>query len=88
METALHRKYFDSTGNDLLEKAPGTGLGNLIAKLNEKGITLDPGLPNQIHLINQIRVFSVHKKQTPFTPSKTQAEAIYLYTMDILDKLF
>lgn len=88
METALHRKYFDATGNDLLEKAPGTGLGNLIAKLAEKGIALDPGLTNQIHLINQVRIFSVHKKQTPFTPSKTQAEAIYLYTMDILDKLF
>jgi len=88
METALHRKYFDATGNDLLEKAPGTGLGNLIAKLAEKGIALDPGLTNQIHLINQVRIFSVHKKQTPFTPSKTQAEAICLYTMDILDKLF
>lgn len=88
METALHRKYFDATGNDLLEKAPGTGLGNLIAKLAEKGVELDPGLPNQIHLINQVRIFSVHKKQTPFTPSKTQAEAIYLYTMDILEKLF
>lgn len=88
METALHRKYYDATGQDLLEKAPGTGLGNLIAKLAEKGIKLDPGLPNQIHLINQIRVFSVHTKKEPFTPSRTQAEAIVLYTMDILDKLF
>ena len=88
METALHRKYYDATGQDLLEKAPGTGLGNLIAKLAEKGVKLDPGLPNQIHLINQVRVFSVHTKKEPFTPSKTQAEAIVLYTMDILDKLF
>ncbi len=32
LEAALHRKYFDVTGNDLLEKAPGIGLGNLIAK--------------------------------------------------------
>ncbi len=88
METALHRKYYDATGQDLLEKAPGTGLGNLIAKLAEKGVPLDPGLPNQIHLINQVRVFSVHTKKEPFTPSKTQAEAIVLYTMDILDKLF
>jgi len=39
-------------------------------------------------LINQVRVFSVHTKKEPFTPSKTQAEAIVLYTMDILDKLF
>lgn len=88
METALHRKYYDATGQDLLEKAPGTGLGNLIAKLAEKGVKLDPGLPNQIHLINQVRVYSVHAKKEPFRPSKIQAEAIMLYTMDILDKLF
>jgi len=88
METALHRKYFDATGNDLLEKAPGTGLGTLIAKLSEHGVKLDPGLPNQIHLINQVRVFSVHTKKESFSPSKTQAEAIVLYTLDILDKLF
>lgn len=88
LETALHRKYFDATGNDLLEKAPGTGLGNLIAKLAEKGIALDPGLPNQVHLINQVRVFSVHTKQQAFTPTKLQAEAIVLYTLDILEKLF
>lgn len=88
METALHRKYYEATGNDLLEKAPGTGLGTLIAKLSEHGVKLDPGLPNQIHLINQVRVFSVHTKKDSFSPSKTQAEAIVLYTLDILDKLF
>ena len=88
LETALHRKYFDATGQDLLEKAPGMGLGNLIAKLAEKGVQLDPGLGNQIHLINQVRVFSVHTKQQSFTPSKMQAEAIVLYTLDILEKLF
>ncbi|MDD5650878.1 MAG: hypothetical protein PHF86_10765, partial [Candidatus Nanoarchaeia archaeon] len=27
LETALHRKYFELTNNDLLEKAPGIGLG-------------------------------------------------------------
>ena len=74
--------------NDLLEKAPGTGLGNLIAKLSEKGIKLDPGLTNQIHLINQVRVFSVHTKQDAFVPSKNQSQAIVLYTLDILEKLF
>ncbi|MBI4145993.1 DUF4145 domain-containing protein [Candidatus Woesearchaeota archaeon] len=88
LETALHRKYFDATGQDLLEKAPGTGLGNLIAKLAEKGVQLDPGLPNQIHLINQVRVFSVHTKQQAFVPSKMQTEAIVLYTLDVLEKLF
>lgn len=88
METALHRKYYEATGNDLLEKAPGTGLGTLIAKLSDQGVKLDPGLPNQIHLINQIRVYSVHTKKDTFSPSKTQAEAIMLYTMDILEKLF
>jgi len=88
LETALHRKYYEATQQDLLEKAPGIGLGNLIAKLAEKGIKLDPGLPNQIHLINQVRVFSVHTKQDAFVPSKMQAEAIVLYTIDVLNKLF
>lgn len=88
LETALHRKYYEATGNDLLEKAPGIGLGNVIAKMNEKGISLDPGLPNQIHLINQVRVWSVHKKQQPFTPSAQQAKAIALYTFDVVEKLW
>ena len=88
LETALHRKYFEITGNDLLEKAPGTGLGNLVAKIADKGTVIDPGLGNQIHLINQVRVHSVHKKQTVFNPSQQQAQAIILYTMDVLDKLW
>ena len=88
LETALHRKYFDVTGQDALEKNPGIGLGNLIAKLIEKNVSFDPGLTQQIHLINQVRVFSVHKKQEAFNPSKGQAEAIVLYTMDALEKLF
>ncbi|MBI4016746.1 MAG: hypothetical protein HY363_03570 [Candidatus Aenigmarchaeota archaeon] len=88
LETALHRKYFEATGNDLLETAPGIGLGSLIAKMNEKGISLDPALSNQIHLINQVRVFSVHKKNTAFSPSKEQAQAIMLYTLDVFNKLF
>ncbi len=88
METALHRKYYEATGNDLLEKAPGTGLGTLIAKLAEKGVKLEPGLTNQIHLINNTRIFSVHTKKEQFIPSKKQAEAIYLYTLDALDKMF
>ncbi len=88
METALHRKYFDATGQDILEKNPGIGLGNLIAKLAEKGVQLDPGLTQQIHLINNIRVFSVHKKQRTFYPTKIQVEAIILYTLDALEKMF
>lgn len=88
LETALHRKYFEITGQDILEKSPGIGLGNLIAKMKEKGITLDPALANQIHLINQVRVFSVHKKQEAFAPSKAQAQAIMLYTMDAVGQLF
>lgn len=88
LETALHRKYFERTGQDILEKSPGIGLGNLIAKMKEKGISLDPALANQIHLINQVRVFSVHKKQEAFTPNRTQAQAIMLYTMDAVGKLF
>lgn len=88
LETALHRKYFDITQFDILEKNPGIGLGTLIAKLKEKGCELDPGLTQQIHLINQVRIFSVHKKQEAFTPSNPQTQAIILYTMDTLQKLF
>src|SRR3989344_8123312 len=88
LETALHRKYFEATGQDILEKNPGIGLGNLIAKLAERGIQLDPGLTQQIHLINNVRVFSVHKKQRTFYPSKVQAEAIILYTLDALERMF
>ena len=32
----------------------GIGLGNLIAKLKDKNVNLDPALTNQIHLINQL----------------------------------
>ena len=31
LETALHRKYYEITNMDLLEKAPGIGLGKLIS---------------------------------------------------------
>lgn len=88
LETALHRKYYEATGNDILEKNPGIGLGNLIAKMAEKNINLDPGLTNQIHMINQVRIFSVHKKKDAFYPSQQQTQAIILYTLDILEKLF
>jgi hypothetical protein len=88
LETALHRKYFDVTKNDLLEKSPGIGLGNLVAKLAEHNVNLDPALGNQIHLINQVRIHSVHQKQDAFKPSEAQAQAIVLYTTDILEKLF
>lgn len=88
LETALFSKYFHETGVDLLEKAPGTGLGNLIKKLAEKGIETDPALTNQIHLINQVRIHSVHQKKQVFRPSKEQTKAIILYTKDILNKLF
>ena len=88
LETALHRKYYEATGKDLLEKAPGTGLGKIISLLREQDITLDPALTQQIHLVNQIRVFSVHVKKEIFHPSAEQTQAIVLYTMDILGKLF
>jgi len=87
LETALHRKYFETTGNDILEKSPGIGLGNLIGKLKDKGVGLDPAITNQVHLINQVRIFSVHKKKEAFYPSKEQTHAIVLYTLDILEKL-
>ncbi|MBU4502729.1 MAG: hypothetical protein KKA79_09085 [Nanoarchaeota archaeon] len=88
METVLHRKYYEVTGNDALEKSPGIGLGKLIAKLTEKNVTFDPGLTQQIHLINQVRIFSVHKKQEPFYPTRMQANAIILFTLDSVKKLF
>lgn len=88
LETALHRTYYDVTGKDILETNPGIGLGTLIAKLKEKGVTLDPGITQQIHLINQSRIFSVHKKQKPFTPTRDQAHAIVLFTIDTMNKLF
>ncbi len=88
LEVALHRRYYDATGTDLLEKAPGTGLGNLIKKLAEKEVVVDPGLTNQIHMINQLRVSSVHAKRDAFSPTRDQAHAVMLYTVDALKRLF
>ncbi|NOZ80728.1 MAG: hypothetical protein GXP63_03565 [DPANN group archaeon] len=88
LEVALHRKYYEATGQDILETQPGIGLGKLIAKLKEKQVSFDPGLTEQIHLINQVRVSSVHKKAEVFHPSKEQAHAMVLYTVDVLGKLF
>jgi hypothetical protein len=88
LETALHRKYYETTNNDLLEKSPGIGLGNIISKLKDKQVSIDPTLTNQIHLINQVRIFSVHKKKEAFYPTKQQAQATILYTLDILERLF
>ncbi|MEM2018105.1 MAG: hypothetical protein QXG83_02375 [Candidatus Pacearchaeota archaeon] len=88
LEIAFHRKYFELTNRDLLEEAPGIGLGNLIRRVKEKGIELDPGLSNQISLINQLRIHSVHKRQKLFEPSKNQALATILYTLDTLKRLF
>ncbi len=88
LEVGLHRKYYETTGTDILEKHPEIGLGNLIAKLSEKKVKLDPGLTQQIHLINNVRISSVHKKKDVFLPSKAQANAIILFTLDTLEKLF
>ncbi len=88
LEIALHKKYFNLTNKDLLEKAPDIGLGSLVLKLKEKGMVFDPGLTNQIHLINQIRVHSIHKKKQVFSPTKAQTQASILYTLDTLKKLF
>ena len=88
LEVALHMKYFQETGVDLLEKSPGIGLGKIVAKLSEKNITFDPGLMQQVHLINNVRISSVHIKQEPFMPTKAQAQAMILYTIDILEKIF
>lgn len=88
LEIALHHLYFEKTGNDLLETAPGIGLGKVIAKLAEKGIDMGPGINEQVHLINKVRVCSVHKKKEPFSPSREQTHAMILYTQDILNRMF
>ena len=88
LETALHRKYYEKTNKDILETNPSIGLGKLIAKLKDENFSFPPGITEQIHLINKVRVESVHKKQEVFLPSKGQANAIVLYTLDVLRKLF
>jgi len=88
LEACLHRKYFDATGMDILEKNPGIGLGKLIAKLAEKNVEFDPGLTQQIHLINQVRIHSVHVKKSGFYPSGQQTYAMILYTIDVIEKMF
>ena len=88
LEAALNRKYFEITGKDLIETSPGMGLGKIIAKLKEKGINFDPGVTQQIHLINNVRIHSVHIKKEIFKPTKEQTQAIFLFTTDILKKLW
>ena len=88
LETALHRKYYELTKKDLLETSPNLGAGKLIAKLKELSVKFDPGVTEQIHLINNIRIKSVHKKQTTFLPSRQQTQAIMLFCVDTLKKLF
>ncbi len=88
LETCLFRKYYDLTSKDLLATAPNTGLGKLISKLREQNVRFDPGLTQQIHLINNIRIESVHKKKDLFLPSLQQTKAVVLFTMDAISKLF
>jgi hypothetical protein len=88
LEIALHRKYYEITKTDILETQPGIGLGKLIAKLREKNFEFGQGITEQIHLINQVRISSVHKKGNSFYPSRHQANAMILYTLDVLRKLF
>jgi len=88
LETALHRKYYEITGVDILEKNPGIGLGTLVAKLVDKNVKFDPGVTQQIHLINQVRVYTVHKKQDVFEPTREQSYATILLTLDVINKLF
>ena len=88
LETCLHRKYYDLTGKDILETSPGIGLGNLIAKLRDINYSFPPGVSEQIHLINQVRIYSVHKKQEVFIPTREQTHAIMLFTLDVVKKLF
>lgn len=88
LEVALHRRYYELTKKDILETQPGIGLGKLVAKLYEKKALFDPGINEQIHLINKVRIQSVHKKQTLFIASREQTYATILYTIDIVNRLF
>ncbi len=88
MEVCLHRKYYEVTGKDILETNPDIGLGKLIAKLSEHGVHFDPGLMNQIHLLNSLRIHSVHKKEELFRPTQNQTKAIILLTLELVRKLF
>jgi len=88
MEVAMFRVYYEKTGKDLLETAPGIGLSRIVGKLHDLGVKLPPGLSEQIHLIYFLRNSSVHKKQDKFRPSKEQANAMILYTIDALKNLF
>tara|TARA_Y100000034_G_scaffold29323_2_gene35335 strand:- start:2949 stop:3665 length:717 start_codon:yes stop_codon:yes gene_type:complete len=88
LETCLFRKYYELTKKDLLATSPNIGLGKLIAKLTEQSVRFDPGLTQQIHLINNIRIQSVHKKKDLFLPSQQQTRAVVLFTMDVIKKLF
>jgi len=87
IETALHRKYYEETGVDLLETDPNIGIGKLIKRLNEEKI-LYPGLNEQIDMINQLRVYSVHKKKAEQKINKEQAHASILFTIDAVKKMF
>ena len=88
LETALHRKFYEVTDKDILESNPGIGLGKLIAKLKENKVDFPPGITDQIHLVNEMRISSVHKKEKTFYPTQEQTHATILYSMDILKKLF
>ncbi|MGM5484848.1 MAG: hypothetical protein ACQEP1_03165 [Nanobdellota archaeon] len=88
LEVALHRKYYEITGKDILETNPGIGLGKLVAKLNEKKALFEPGINEQIHLINKVRIHSVHKKKEVFSTTKHHTYATILYTTEIIKKLF
>ncbi|MBW3012020.1 DUF4145 domain-containing protein [Candidatus Woesearchaeota archaeon] len=88
LETSLHRLYYEKTKKDLLETSPGIGLGKVIAKLKEQNVKLPVAMSEQIHIVNNARIASVHKQKEPFRPTKEQAQAIILYCIDVLNKLF
>ncbi len=88
LEVALHRKYFEVSGEDLLEKVPTIGLGKIVTRLKQRDVQIDSALTNQINIINELRSSSVHKKINHFVPSRAQCQASILYTLDTLKKMF
>ena len=71
-----------------METAPGMGLGKLIGKLRDLGINMPPGVNEQIHLINNTRIHSVHEKKDLFRLNREKTHAIILLTFDVLRHIF
>ena len=88
IEICLHRKAFEVTGNDYLEKNPGIGTDKLVALLREKKVEFDTAFLQQTAVMSKVKASSVHARQQSFKPTKEQAQEAILFTFDAVNKLF